>query len=192
MSSTPEERSARSRAAARALWGDHVPAGQAERSRRWYAKNRSKQRAAQQQWRLENPEEAQERDQRYYRENRDRVLEANLRRNHGIRPEDVVRMYEAQQGKCYLCGDLLPADRAKWPIDHDHRHCPPGKSCRYCRRGISCSPCNLLIGKALDSPERLRRIADSLEAAITDVTHRLAEQAVQGELFELREAGEFS
>jgi hypothetical protein len=159
-----------------------------ESKRRWYVANKEKQYAA----RRQNPEKKREQDQRRYRRDREKVLEANLRRKHGIRPEDVARTYEAQQGRCYLCGDLLPADRAKWPIDHDHRCCPQGKSCRYCRRGLTCPACNLLIGHALDNPERLRRIADNLEAAITDVTRRLADKAIQGELFKLGETDKAS
>jgi hypothetical protein len=101
---------------------------------------------------------------------------------HGLRPGEEVGIYEAQQGACYLCNDPLPDDQASRQIDHDHR-CPhlAKQSCGYCRRGIACRHCNLLIGYAFDDPDRLRRIADNLEAAIADVTRRLASKPVQTE-----------
>lgn len=153
----------------------------------WYLANKDKARASQER----NREARREHHRKRYRDNRDKVLEANLRRKHGIRPEDLVQMYEAQGGRCYLCGDLLPADRRQWAIDHDHR-CDEKRSCRYCRRGLACHPCNFLIGHALDNPERLRRIAASLEVAIADVTRRLADKAIQGELFEPGETDKVS
>jgi hypothetical protein len=59
-------------------------------------------------------------------------------------------------------------------LDHDHRCCPRGKSCQYCRRGLACPECNQLIGLAHDDPDRLRRIAANLEIALKDADARLA------------------
>lgn len=105
-----------------------------------------------------------------------------VQQKHGLWPEDVARMREEQQGKCYLCGGPLPASGYMLAIDHDHRCCPRRKSCSYCRRGLACHSCNLLIGHAHDDPQVLRRIADNLEAAITDVTRRLAAKPAQVDL----------
>ena len=170
---------------------------------------RAYQREYQRRRRAENPEKARETQRRSYVKNREKRLEQqrnaktykrwraenpekvrgySLRRNHGMRPEGHTQMQEAQQGRCYLCGDPLPEDRGKVHIDHDHSHCPPGESCHYCRRGLACQPCNALIGLARDNPDRLRRIADNLETALADTGRRLADVATQGELFELGEA----
>lgn len=159
-------------------WRAANPERDLENQRRWRDANRDKARDKVRQWQVNNPDKARESTQRH--------------RHNGIRPEDMARMYEAQQGRCYLCGDLLPAERRKWRIDHDHRCCPQGTSCRDCRRGLACNNCNTLIGMAFDDPERLRRIAANLEAVLADVTRRLADRAVQGELFELGGAGEAS
>lgn len=92
----------------------------------------------------------------------------------GLTPAELARMREAQHGLRYLCGDPLPDDRYFLAIDHDHRCCPPKASCACCRRGLTCHSCNVLIGHAKDDPDRLRRIADNLEAAIAAATPRIA------------------
>lgn len=105
---------------------------------------------------------------------------------HRMRPEDKAAMWQAQGGRCYLCGDELPLDKAV--IDHDHRCCPRRRnqswSCPDCRRGLACHPCNLIVGHAGDDPDRLRRIAAALEPANLAVTQRLASRPQPMTLFE--------
>lgn len=99
-----------------------------------------------------------------------------------MQPQDWMAVWEKQGGCCYLCGDDMLPDRAH--IDHDHSCCPKGKSCRFCRRGLTCSRCNQLIGLADDDPDRLRRIAGNLETALKAVGERLAGKPVQATLEE--------
>lgn len=109
----------------------------------------------------------------------------NLHASHGITPAQKQAMLDAQAGRCYLCGDPLAYDEAV--IDHDHRCCQDvtttgtqrTTSCRYCRRGLACGSCNTLVGMARDDPERLRRIAVSLAAAVAAATARLADKPRQ-------------
>jgi hypothetical protein len=54
--------------------------------------------------------------------------------------------------RCEICGREKPLQ-----LDHDHE---TGDL-----RGMLCASCNTMIGKASDSPERLRRAAAYLEAA---------------------------
>lgn len=94
-------------------------------------------------------------------------LRWRLAKFHGMTPDDFDALVTAQGGRCYLCEEPLQlAVRMKVNIDHDWRCCPSGKSCASCRRGLACKRCNLLIGKAVDDPVLLRRIADNLEAAL--------------------------
>lgn len=93
---------------------------------------------------------------------------------HRMTAADLMRIHDAQQGLCYLCGDPLPHDRQLLAIDHDHRCCPSGRSCARCRRGLTHHGCNVLIGHAQADPQRLRRIADNLEAAIAAAGERIA------------------
>lgn len=139
--------------------------------------------------------ERQEYNQRYYTDNREEVLERERQKR--IRDPFASRYYqhghidwmtlftslwEAQEGRCYLCGDPLDPDGYRTiHLDHDHACCPKGRSCAKCRRGLACKPCNVLIGHAKDDPDRLRRIADNLECANAGVRERMAQD--QGVLF---------
>jgi hypothetical protein len=107
-----------------------------------------------------------------------------LETKHGMSPADLTRMRAAQQGLCYLCGDPLPDGRARVAVDHDHRCCPRKKSCEYCRRGLACNRCNLLIGWAKDDPQLLRLIADNLEAANAAAAQRIASKPSQAAPFD--------
>lgn len=103
------------------------------------------------------------------------------RAHHGSRaPEDVARLLEQQGHRCYLCEKPFPS--GKQAIDHDHGCCPPQYSCRACRRGIACHPCNILIALAADSPHLLRLIADNLERIGLAAKARIAAKSQQMEL----------
>lgn len=94
---------------------------------------------------------------------------------HGMTSDEWLDMLEAQQGCCYLCGRDLGEVTKHIHLDHDHRCCPPSKSCHKCRRGLACNKCNVIAGWARDDPELLRKIADNLEIAVKAVTERLRE-----------------
>lgn len=132
--------------------------------------------------REKNLEAAREWGRRRYARNRDQILSQNKARAHGPHIfEDLAAMWDAQEGLCYLCGcDLTAVKRVV--IDHDHGCCPPDHSCRACRRGLACDGCNIGIGMVGDDPERLRRMADALEAAQKAARERIAALPVQMEL----------
>jgi hypothetical protein len=163
----------------------------AAQSREYYVRNREKVIEQQQLRRKQNPEVYRERDRErgrtpqrkasksawwreYYAANRDaysaKDRERRRRDHHGMQPEDWTRMWAAQGGRCYLCGEELALEQAH--VDHDHGCCPKGWSCQICRRGLACLHCNTAIGSARDDPARLRRMADALEAAQAVVNER--------------------
>lgn len=129
---------------------------------------------------MSDRERANERNRRYRKANRERVRELDrrawatngMRRRHGLWPKEWAALWAAQDGRCYLCGDPLPEDRSGVVVDHDHRCCPPKRSCSRCRRGLAHHACNTVIGLAGDDPKRLRRIAVSLERAKRQVVRR--------------------
>lgn len=87
--------------------------------------------------------------------------------------ELFAELWQAQDGKCYLCGNPLDREKVRAVhLDHDHSCCKLGYSCAVCRRGLACYNCNACIGHANDDPERLRRIADNLEKANALVRQR--------------------
>jgi hypothetical protein len=127
----------------------------------------------------------------YYAANRERALELERQRraqdpfaalyykHGGIDWRTLFQSFwDAQDGKCYLCGDpLTPEVTRAVHLDHDHSCCRLGRSCAKCRRGLACRACNALIGHAKDDPDRLRRIADNLERANEGVRQRMAVDA---------------
>ncbi len=169
-----------------------------EYQKRWQAENADRVRESRKRAREQNPEKERERNRSYaernqaklhaYRRqywagNRERLMAEGARKRHGpFIDEDRAAMWAAQDGKCYLCGCELIEGQA--PIDHDHRCCPKDQSCRVCRRGIACNNCNVAVGMVGDDPDRLRRMADGIEAALRAVEERMcANQQRQIELF---------
>lgn len=67
-----------------------------------------------------------------------------------------------QAGRCYLCEQPMAGSIH---VDHDRSCCSGMKSCGACIRGLADQLCNQGIGQFRDNPERLRRVADNLEAA---------------------------
>jgi hypothetical protein len=152
--------------------------------------NLEQERAKRREYYEANLEQVRARSREYYRANAAKVLDykrgyheangtkirqATLERRHGPGiAADWAAMWEAQQGRCYLCGRDMDPDGAH--IEHWHG-CPghdPKKSCRACRRGLAHEHCNLVIGWAADDPSLLRTIADNLEQANADIAARQA------------------
>jgi hypothetical protein len=71
--------------------------------------------------RAERQPEAQ---RRYRAANRDKISERERRYRHGLWPDEWQARWDAQDGRCYLCGDPLPDDPSEVRLDHDHR-CHP-------------------------------------------------------------------
>lgn len=145
--------------------------GKARAQRRaQYARNHGNELAARRVRHLQNREADNERRRTY------RVLY-----RHGMRPEDWAAMWQAQDGRCYLCGDDLA--EGKTHVDHDHSHCPRNRSCGICRRGLTCNRCNQAVGLAGDDPDRMERMAENLRSAKREVATRMTECCEQLDLF---------
>jgi hypothetical protein len=108
-------------------------------------------------------------DHARYRESLRQWREANSERRaelmrdwrlklYGLRPQDYIDLYEAQEGRCKICGETGEAfGGRRLHVDHDHA---TGRV-----RGLLCGLCNTGIGHLGDSPERLRTAASYLEEA---------------------------
>ncbi|GGU54675.1 endonuclease domain-containing protein [Streptomyces lavendofoliae] len=79
---------------------------------------------------------------------KDRVFDQSLRRLYGITIDQYRAKEAEQQGRCGLCRCIPQTDR-RMHVDHDHA---TGKL-----RDLLCHHCNLLLGNAQDSVERLRQ-----------------------------------
>lgn len=166
--------------AQRRWWDENGEQIRAERRERYVLDSKDPEKLAARQ--------AEKRKQ--YLENREQILERSKQRTktqaeqdyagkklsaHGTDWDSLFAgLWEAQGGRCYLCGDQLQRDKPRdVHLDHDHTCCPLSRSCERCRRGLACRRCNYLIGLAKDDPDCLRRIADGLEAANKAVRERM-------------------
>lgn len=108
----------------------------------------------------------------YWRD-RERNTSNDLKYRHGITWDQLKERLDEQDGRCYLCSIVLDLEAPRGVhVDHDHDCCPGERSCGKCIRGLACHACNTGIGAFGDDPERMRRVADRLEAA----NRRLREQ----------------
>lgn len=86
------------------------------------------------------------------------------KRNYGISQEDFDAKLSAQNGKCAICQAAEPKGRGHWHLDHCHE--------TKQIRGILCHFCNLLLGMAKDSPERLLTAAKYLKTYRNRADHK--------------------
>jgi hypothetical protein len=152
----------------------------------WRARNRGKVNAYQRAYRVRNGDRIRElerasrkpgRNREYYARNREADLARSQKWRHDLTPYEWAAILRSQDGQCYLCGRDLTS--LKPVMDHDHRCCEGNRSCRVCRRGIACDDCNRAIGFAGDDPDRLRRMANALEAAQREVKEQKALMSAQ-------------
>jgi hypothetical protein len=99
-----------------------------------------------------------------------------MKRHGGI--DEWARMYEAQDGRCYLCGETLKDTPQKFVVvDHDHDCCEGGirtESCDACRRGLAHGWCNQLIGLCGEDMDVLRAIIANFEKVSPETKRRIA------------------
>lgn len=81
-------------------------------------------------------------------------------RQYGVSPTWYAETLAIQGGVCAICGDA-PAGR-RMHIDHDHAHCPDGRGCSECVRGLLCSPCNTGLGMFRERPDLMRSAIEYL------------------------------
>ena len=88
---------------------------------------------------------------------REEIIRHDWWKKYRLRPQTVQAMYDGQGGACAACRDAIafPGTDRNTHIDHDHA---TGKV-----RGLLCNHCNLSIGHAKDSPERLVAMAAYLQ-----------------------------
>lgn len=132
-------------------------------------KQRLKQREADARYRLNHPEKCKEKDRKryrdhreaeikrnalYHRNNRKRVNERTRNRRHRITQEWFDAKLVEQNNRCALCRKLFENTPH---LDHDHRCCPPLRSCDKCRRDLLCEDCNLGLGRFKENIKTLKK-----------------------------------
>lgn len=115
--------------------------------KRFYDRNRATEIARSSKWQKANrPRAAATARARRARQTvQARIAEQRRQRKYGLTPEEFSRLHTAQDGCCAICCELMTTSgAAKCCVDHDHK--------TGAVRGLLCARCNLLLGKALDSP----------------------------------------
>lgn len=149
-----------------------------------------------------------DRTRQYYQDNRDAIL-AKERARHRLRAGrsydpakerikymkrhggigEWARLYQAQNGCCYLCGETLEGVPQKMiAVDHDHDCCESGKdtkSCSACRRGLAHAWCNQLIGLAGEDMDVLRAIIANFERVNAETKARIAARSYMQDTLDL-------
>jgi len=97
------------------------------------------------QWRIENKDKIKEQKRKYREKHKEKIKEGNriyylnnpnkYKRNHNIDNNQYLLMFENQNGKCAICGNI---SNSVLCIDHNHE---TGKI-----RALLCSNCNVGLG----------------------------------------------
>jgi hypothetical protein len=121
--------------------------------RKWRENNIDKVRANRKMRYIKDKEVACKQSRDWYFKNKEMVRERIRTKKYGTTIEVIENMLQDQNGGCAICG--VKFDHVALSVDHNHN---AGKL-----RGLLCHQCNLAIGNAGDSPDRLRAMADYLE-----------------------------
>lgn len=136
--------------------------------------NREALSAYQKKWRQENQSSILEEKKKYYRENRDQILskqklywdnrtekqrnkvvERQIAKKYGLSLEEYNQKSSSQGDVCKICQKKCSTGK-RLAVDHNHK---TGQV-----RGLLCGRCNLILGRAEELPDLLRKAADYLEA----------------------------
>jgi Recombination endonuclease VII len=188
---TPEQRRQYAREYYKAnpeRWANRDPERRRQANRSYYQANAERMREKARTYYHANVDRLRENKRRNDTENRDELRAASRRRYaEGYRKRKdleraqfTLQLWQEQDGRCYLCGELVTLEAAQ--LEHDHRCCPAARWCSYCVRGVACSPCNTAIGLLRDDPDLLERVAVNLRAKLAETETRLAAKPEQLEL----------
>ena len=122
------------------------------RLKTWKEKNSEKLHEQNRVWREKNKEKLARQRRARYKKNPQKDLDYKRFKKYGITGDEFRAIVQQQNHKCPICTRNIDKN---FSVDHNHT---TGKI-----RGIICHNCNLSIGNAHDSPQRLRTMADYLE-----------------------------
>jgi hypothetical protein len=121
----------------------------------WTSKNHSKIIEVNRIWAQKNRKKLAMMARLRYQKNKQKELDRIRFAKYGITGEEFRLILEKQGIKCPICNKNITKNPS---VDHNHI---TGKI-----RGLICNKCNLAIGNAEDSPDRLRAMANYLEKTL--------------------------
>lgn len=111
-------------------------------TRRWQEKNKEWLREyRKERYNKKKDEINQKRKMNYSQE---KTRPSRLRYLYKMAPGEYEAILKKQGGKCAICGDDAPKNRALH-VDHNHSCCPKTPTCGECTRGLLCSKCNTAL-----------------------------------------------
>ena len=84
------------------------------------------------------------------------IRNSTLKKKYGINIEQYNEIFKNQGYVCAICGSDKPRGYGRMCVDHNHL---TGKI-----RGILCQPCNTSIGKMMENPNLIRKLALYVES----------------------------
>lgn len=131
---------------------------------------RAKKLAYTNRYRLANQEKIKAQKANWYQQNKDEVMvderrimnarKYHLKKTYGMTVDEYMDLYEAQEGKCAVCGTTEPGGRFKnFAVDHDH---VTGHN-----RGLLCYTCNVALGLLKEDPDTMRALLSYTESHAT-------------------------
>lgn len=124
--------------------------------REWNAKNKDRINAEKRDRLKDDPEYAEkirERGRVKYAKAPDKHKDRRLKSIYGLSLDLYKQMYDAQEGRCAICGELKPSfGRGGLSVDHCHE---TGNV-----RKLLCTACNTALGKLKDNVDNMRRAID--------------------------------
>jgi Recombination endonuclease VII len=110
---------------------------------KYYYANQAEQQARNRRWRKANPERVKEHNK------------LNSLKKYNLTPDEKQAMLAAQGDVCAICSGDNSGSKLGWHVDHCHK--------TKIVRGILCTGCNIMLGRAKDRPHVLRVAANYLE-----------------------------
>ncbi len=80
-----------------------------------------------------------------------------IEHQYGVSREQWEACFESQGRRCGCCGSTDPGKGRNWQTEHDHK--------TKVFRGITCLSCNVMLGAARDSVDKLRAGIEYLQRA---------------------------
>lgn len=125
-----------------------------EYGRQWYQENKEKRRESSRKWRAANPDKVREQKKRWKESGG--VRYSAIKSNYGISKEEYDHIFEAQGGRCAICGIHQDDHFRLLSVDHDHK---TGKV-----RGLLCGQCNAGMGNLRDDIHILQSAIQYLQS----------------------------